>query len=468
MPDISQITIPVRSGTAPNYTYTSTTYNIKDAVAREAIAHLGNPMDFVGVSTSVTTTQPSTGYYAELSTGHYYIVSSPTHEPPIQTGDVITVNINNDPLNKKEFLYTGSEWLEIGDLSHLQIGNTQVSVSGTVHNGYTNPGTDTVLGTGTGFSSSTTPSKKYNLSTGTVHDTPGTTTQNLVKSSHTPVNGVSKQPLKTTDVIGVQSSTTSVIGVSGSTSVTGVQASTTSVIGVQSSTTSVTGVQASTTTASKASSASVTGVTGATWTGADGNGVYGTFVEGNLSIFFDNGNNISGTVDANATTFTNVTVPIKDTSATTVPIKATSSTTVPIKDTSATTVPIADESATTVPIKDASATAAVTGLEAVGSYTTNIVATDVTTGSAITYATGALASNGTGAAVVTGLTTGTEKTFVTGATENSSGILAGSTLTTTTTADATDQVTALTSLGTATSTTVTFTETSPGHTHTAS
>lgn len=87
--------------------------------------------------------------------------------------------------------------------------------------------------------------------------------------------------------------------------------STTTITGVQSSTTSVTGVQSSTTTASHVKSG--------------GNGSAPS-----LGTAFS---------IPNVTGATNVTVPIKATSATTVPIKATSATTVPIKNASATTIP---------------------------------------------------------------------------------------------------------------------------------
>ena len=88
--------------------------------------------------------------------------------------------------------------------------------------------------------------------------------------------------------------------------------STTTITGVQSSTTSVTGVQATTTTASYVKSG--------------GNGTAPS-----LGTAFS---------IPNVTSAADITVPIKNTSATTVPIKNTSATTVPIKDTAATTVPI--------------------------------------------------------------------------------------------------------------------------------
>ena len=121
LPLISKITLPNGSGTP-------TTYEIKDAEARSAIATLGNPMDFVGVATSRQDTAPSSGYYAHIGSS-FYIVASPSHAMPAQSGDVITISIDEDANNGKEFLYDGENWIEIGDLSHFSINPTAVTVT---------------------------------------------------------------------------------------------------------------------------------------------------------------------------------------------------------------------------------------------------------------------------------------------------------------------------------------------------
>lgn len=91
MPDISRITLP-----------SGTTYNIKDATAREQIAAIlgGDIIRFVGVSsTEITdggTETPTIG-------GEQYTPA---------VGDLVFYGA-------KEFIYTGDLWSELGDLSNL-------------------------------------------------------------------------------------------------------------------------------------------------------------------------------------------------------------------------------------------------------------------------------------------------------------------------------------------------------------
>lgn len=89
MADISVIKLP--SGSE---------YNIKDAWARQAIEGLGNPTHFLGKSTTAITdggTETPTISGAEV-TPH--------------AGDIVVYN-------NAEFIYSGSAWIELGDLSGL-------------------------------------------------------------------------------------------------------------------------------------------------------------------------------------------------------------------------------------------------------------------------------------------------------------------------------------------------------------
>lgn len=170
LPLISKITLPNGSGTP-------TTYEIKDTVARNAIQTLGNPMDFVGVAGSKQDTQPSSGYYAHIE-DYYYIVASPSHDMPAQSGDVITINIEGDANNGKEFLYDGTDWIKIGDLSHFNIAPTAVTVTKERTTYQVGTGDDKITITATGtsalasnatFTTTVTPATSK-LAVRTVHD----------------------------------------------------------------------------------------------------------------------------------------------------------------------------------------------------------------------------------------------------------------------------------------------------------
>ena len=91
MPDISRITLP-----------SGTTYDIKDATAREQIAAIvgGDIIRFVGVSST------------EITDGgtETPIIGGEQHTPAV--GDLVFYGA-------KEFIYTGDDWSELGDLSSL-------------------------------------------------------------------------------------------------------------------------------------------------------------------------------------------------------------------------------------------------------------------------------------------------------------------------------------------------------------
>lgn len=89
MADISKIKLP--SGTE---------YNLKDAWAREAIEGLGSPTHFIGESTTAIT---------DGGTQKPTIGGSAVNQ---KAGDIIVYN-------NAEFIWTGSAWRELGDLSGL-------------------------------------------------------------------------------------------------------------------------------------------------------------------------------------------------------------------------------------------------------------------------------------------------------------------------------------------------------------
>lgn len=90
MPDISKITLP-----------SGNTYDIKDAVAREAIAALEGGSYFLGVTTTALTDQATTN--------------------PITVGgeSVTAKNGNIVVYGNAEFVFNGTKWFEFGDLSTL-------------------------------------------------------------------------------------------------------------------------------------------------------------------------------------------------------------------------------------------------------------------------------------------------------------------------------------------------------------
>ncbi len=267
----------------------------------------------------------------------------------ISSDNVISARVEEMSDTQSDGLVTNTDVRNYVDqeISNIDIGNTQVTVSGNVFNGYSNPQTASALGLNTTFSSTTTPNTKYKLTTDTIVKVSGTTQVSSITGS-TSVTGVTGStqvtgvdPVNTTSVTGVTGST-SVTGVTGSTSVTGVTGST-SVTGVDPvNTTSVTGVTGSTSAVNTSAGYSSDVVT------EQFNGtIYGTYNSSteNLTIGYNNGNNISGT--ATRTAFSTVTVPIADLTATTVPIADSTATTIPVSG-SPITVPTAGSSITVV------------------------------------------------------------------------------------------------------------------------
>lgn len=89
MADISKITLPSGS-----------TYNIKDVEARQAIAALGNPTHFLGESTTLVT-------------------DGGTQKPTVG-GEEINPNAGDIVVYRNgEFIWSGTSWVELGDLSGL-------------------------------------------------------------------------------------------------------------------------------------------------------------------------------------------------------------------------------------------------------------------------------------------------------------------------------------------------------------
>ena len=102
MADISVIQLP--SGSS---------YNIKDAWARQAIEGLGNPTHFLGAS-STTITDGGT-------------------QKPIIGGDEITPHAGDIVVySNGEFIWSGTTWIELGDLSGLGDLAYKDSASGSI------------------------------------------------------------------------------------------------------------------------------------------------------------------------------------------------------------------------------------------------------------------------------------------------------------------------------------------------
>lgn len=119
MPDISKITLP-----------SGNTYDIKDAVARDAIAALEGGSYFLGVTTTALTDQATTN--------------------PITVGgqSVTAKNGNIVVYDSAEFVFNGTKWFEFGDLSTLGALAYKDTVSLSKGSG------DNVLGEATTFTNS--------------------------------------------------------------------------------------------------------------------------------------------------------------------------------------------------------------------------------------------------------------------------------------------------------------------------
>lgn len=169
MPDISQITLP-----------SGTTYDIKDAVARQAMSSYTK---YLGVTTTAL---------AEDATTNPIVIGGESVTAP--TGGIATYQ-------KKEFIFNGTKWQEFGDLSSLGALAYKSSASGS----YTPAGTvskPTFTGTAGNVSVSGTPTGSVTLAaatsgTGLLDITPGGTvtqptftgTEGTVSVSHAAMTG---------------------------------------------------------------------------------------------------------------------------------------------------------------------------------------------------------------------------------------------------------------------------------------
>lgn len=101
MPDLSKITLP-----------SGTTYNLKDAEAREQISHITGFTAFLGVTTTALTDGSTTN---PITIGGNSVTAS--------AGDIATYG-------SKEFIFNGTAWQEFGDLSGLGALAYKSSASG--------------------------------------------------------------------------------------------------------------------------------------------------------------------------------------------------------------------------------------------------------------------------------------------------------------------------------------------------
>lgn len=104
MADISKITVGGQ------------TYNIKDTTARQAVA---GGMHFIGTTSTAITDGSTTTTLTAATTG------SLTKTTGFVAGDVVIYN-------KKEFVWTGTQWAEFGDITTLGAMATADSASGTL------------------------------------------------------------------------------------------------------------------------------------------------------------------------------------------------------------------------------------------------------------------------------------------------------------------------------------------------
>ena len=102
MPDISKITLP-----------SGTTYDIKDAGARELIQRLSGSTAYLGITT--------TPLYDECTTSTISVDGT----------NIPVVNGNIAIYGKREFIFDGNKWNEFGDLELLDVTTTSANVFGT-------------------------------------------------------------------------------------------------------------------------------------------------------------------------------------------------------------------------------------------------------------------------------------------------------------------------------------------------
>lgn len=316
-----------------------------------------------------------------------------------------------------------------GSKTWEKIGDTQVDLSDVVTDVTLNKSTTTVIGssatlattklsaTVSGGGVTVTP-EEVTVVTGYASPSTDTfvksvtaeTNKNLVTTSITPVGSTEIDAVTSITDNTQKLAVTSIIPV-GSTEVDAVTSITDNTQKL--STTSVTGVQASTTTASKATAAT-------SQTTADGNGT-----SSNTNTDWLKGVSVSSeiltigaaTMDTQTTTqftFADVTVPIKNTSATTVATGSLTTT-----GSGASVMTSTTPGTTKVATKGSSTTVATGALTTSGSGASVMTSTTpgtskaATKGTAVTVATGATSTTGTGDAVVTGVTIGSSASAIT-------------------------------------------------------
>lgn len=128
MAEISKITVPVIVDGEP----VQTTFDIKDAVAREAIAALGNSVYWAGVTTTTLTDGATTN--------------------PI-TIDGASVKVKTGAMaqyNGEEFVFNGSKWQAIGKNNFGALAFKSSASGGYTPTGTVSKPTTTITGTQTG------------------------------------------------------------------------------------------------------------------------------------------------------------------------------------------------------------------------------------------------------------------------------------------------------------------------------
>lgn len=138
-----------------------TSYNIKDAVARETLTGLSGAMHFIGTTTTAITDGSDTTPVA---------ITGKDNVTP-NAGDVVIYG-------KKEFVWNGSAWNEFGDMGSLKALAFKDSAEGTFTPQGTNSASAVTLTGG-----ATAKLDTGTINTATVHDTPTATTDSVGSAS---------------------------------------------------------------------------------------------------------------------------------------------------------------------------------------------------------------------------------------------------------------------------------------------
>lgn len=167
MPDISKITLP-----------SGTTYDLKDAAAREDIAALQS-----AISGGVTFIGETTTALSDGATTATIVIN----------GDNVTARQGNLVVSgNKEFVFDGTKWIEMGDLSAFKALAYKDSASGN----YTPTGTvskPTFTGSSSTFTGTLTPDGSVTVSTKTTENKTATVSTTSGTATYTP-GGTVTQP----------------------------------------------------------------------------------------------------------------------------------------------------------------------------------------------------------------------------------------------------------------------------------